>query len=191
MAADAYSIPVLGERYGSWSKGKKAIVTGGSRGIVRTICELLAEGGCDLALCARGKAGVDEAVTALAGKGVRAHGGIVDVADRNSLRAWIVDAVEQLGGIDILVANVSAFGMAMDEDPWRRSFEIDVMGTVAGVEDAIRHLEWVASCGSSGYVPRSPRKRNRAGTSWVAAFRNAPPVLWSTNNKNGLRALSR
>jgi NAD(P)-dependent dehydrogenase (short-subunit alcohol dehydrogenase family) len=183
-------------------KGKKAIVTGGSRGIARTICELLAEGGCDLALCARGKAGVDEAVTALAGKGVRAHGGIVDVADRNSLRAWIVDAVEQLGGIDILVANVSAFGMAMDEDTWRRSFEIDVMGTVAGVEDAIRHLEWVASCGSSGYVngrgatshearPRSPRKRNRAGTSWVAAFRNAPPVLWSTNNMNGLRALSR
>jgi len=36
-------------------KEKKAIVTGGSRGIGRTICELLAEEGCDLALCARGK----------------------------------------------------------------------------------------------------------------------------------------
>ena len=36
-------------------KGKKAIVTGGLRGVSRTICELLAEEGCDLALCARGK----------------------------------------------------------------------------------------------------------------------------------------
>jgi 3-oxoacyl-[acyl-carrier protein] reductase len=122
-------------------KGKKAIVTGGSRGIGRTVCELLAEEGCDLALCARGRAGVEEAVTALVGKGVRAHGGVVDVADTNALRTWIVDAVGQLGGLDIFVANVSAFGMAMDEDTWRRSFEIDVMGTVAGVEAAIPHLE--------------------------------------------------
>jgi 3-oxoacyl-[acyl-carrier protein] reductase len=122
-------------------KGKKAIVTGGSRGIGRTVCELLAEEGCDLALCARGRAGVEEAVTALVGKSVRAHGGVVDVADTNALRTWIVDAVGQLGGLDIFVANVSAFGMAMDEDTWRRSFEIDVMGTVAGVEAAIPHLE--------------------------------------------------
>jgi 3-oxoacyl-[acyl-carrier protein] reductase len=43
--------------------------------------------------------------------------------------------------LDIFVANVSAFGMAMGEDTWRRSFEIDVMGTVAGVEAAVPHLE--------------------------------------------------
>ena len=72
---------------------------------------------------------------------MRAHGGVVDVADTNALRAWVADAVGQLGGLDIFVANVSAFGMAMDEDTWRRSFEIDVMATVAGVEAAIPHLE--------------------------------------------------
>jgi len=63
------------------------------------------------------------------------------VADTKALRAWVADAVGQLGGLDVFVANVSAFGMAMDEDTWRRSFEIDVMGTVAGVEAAIPHLE--------------------------------------------------
>jgi 3-oxoacyl-[acyl-carrier protein] reductase len=122
-------------------RGRKAIVTGGSRGIGRAICELLAEEGCDVALCARGRAGIDEAAAALAGKGVRIFGGIVDVADTPALRAWVADAAEKLGGLDIFVANVSALAQAMDEASWRRSLDIDVMGTVAGVEAAIPRLE--------------------------------------------------
>ncbi len=122
-------------------KGKKAVVTGGSRGIGRAIVELLADEGCDIALCARGEAGVEDAVTALAGKGVKAHGGVVDVADTKALRAWVGEAANKLGGLDIFIANVSALGMATDEDTWRRSFDIDVMGTVAGVEAAIPFLE--------------------------------------------------
>jgi len=121
--------------------GKKAVVTGGSRGIGRAICELLAEEGCDVALCARGEAGVEEAVTALVGKGVKAHGWIVDVADTTALRGWVADAAGQLAGLDIFVANVSALAQAMDDDSWRRSLDIDVMGTVAGVEAALPFLE--------------------------------------------------
>jgi 3-oxoacyl-[acyl-carrier protein] reductase len=125
--------------------GKKAIVTGGSRGIGRAICELLAEEGCDIALCARGEAGVEAAVTALAGQGVGAHGGVVDVADTKALRNWVDEAAGRLGGLDIFIANVSALAQAMDEDSWRRSLDIDVMGTVAGVEAAIPHLEQSAA----------------------------------------------
>lgn len=122
-------------------RGKRAIVTGGTRGIGRAIVELLADEGCDVALCARGRAGVDEAVAAVAGKGVKAHGGVVDVADTPALRRWVGEAAARLGGLDIAVANVSALAQAMDENSWRRSLEIDMMGTVAGIEAALPFLE--------------------------------------------------
>jgi NAD(P)-dependent dehydrogenase (short-subunit alcohol dehydrogenase family) len=105
--------------------------TGGTRGIGRAIAELLAEEGCNVALCARHEAAVDETVMALTGKGVKSWGG---VADAKALRAWVAEAAAALGGLGIFVANVSALAQSMDEDSWRRSQEIDIMGTVAGVE---------------------------------------------------------
>ena len=53
----------------------------------------------------------------------------------------MAEAAGTLGGLDIFVANVSALAQSMDEESWRRSLEIDIMGTVAGVEAAIPLLE--------------------------------------------------
>ncbi|HEV2335569.1 MAG TPA: SDR family NAD(P)-dependent oxidoreductase [Stellaceae bacterium] len=122
-------------------KGKKAIVTGGTRGIGRAIATLLAAEGCDVAICARHKGPLDEVVAALARSGVKATGGAVDVADLAALRSWIAEAAETLGGLDIFVANVSALAQGMDEASWRKGFEIDVMGTVFGIEAALPILE--------------------------------------------------
>lgn len=125
-------------------KGKKAIVTGGTRGIGRAIAETLAAEGADIALCARNREQLDEAVAALKAKGVNAWGGVADIADGAGLKAWIEKAANEMGGLDILVANASALANGMDEESWRKCFEIDVMGAVNAFEAAAPFLEKAA-----------------------------------------------
>jgi 3-oxoacyl-[acyl-carrier protein] reductase len=122
-------------------KGKRALVTGGTRGIGRAIVEQLAEEGCNVALCARSAGPVAETVAALEKQGVKAYGDAVDVSDLDWLKRWVDKSAETLGGIDIFVANVSALAQGMDVESWRRGFEIDVMATVFGCEAALPYLE--------------------------------------------------
>jgi 3-oxoacyl-[acyl-carrier protein] reductase len=117
-------------------KGKKAIVTGGTRGIGRGIAETLADEGCDVAVCARTEDAVNETVEVLKGKGVNATGKAFDVADGPTLKAWVAAVGDEFGGLDIYVSNVSAMGNDADEAEWRKSFEMDIMGTVNGIEAA-------------------------------------------------------
>src|SRR4051812_32735216 len=117
-------------------KGKRAVVTGGSKGIGRAIVDAFAAEGADVSLCARSKESLDETVAALKAKGVRGYGRALDVADQPALSAWIAAAAAELGGIDALVCNVSALAVGDDADSWEKAFRTDMMHSVHAVAAA-------------------------------------------------------
>ena len=118
--------------------GKKAVVTGSTKGIGRAIAETLIAEGAQVAICARKADEVEETLAAL---GPQATGQALDVSDAPALRSWVAESAEVFGGLDIVVANVSALAIGDDEDCWRRSFEVDLLHTVNLVEAAMPFLE--------------------------------------------------
>ena len=117
--------------------GKKALVTAGSRGIGRAVVERLVAEGMRVAICARNAAGVE-----LAAKELGPHGEVVgmavDASDHPALAAWVEESAERLGGVDVIVSNVSALGgIPHTPEGWRRNFEVDVMSAVTLVDAAV------------------------------------------------------
>ena len=122
-------------------KGLKAIVTGGTKGIGRAIVETLLSEGVDVAFCARNAEDVAVAVTELSKGGGTVFGQSVNVGDQLALAAFVDAAAQALGGLDIVVANVSALAIGNDEASWKSGFDVDVMGTVRLVNAAMPMLE--------------------------------------------------
>jgi len=83
--------------------GKRAIVTGASRGIGFAVAAALTAEGADVALVARDRDALDAAAQRLSGAGRRALAIAADTTDDASVRAGVARAVTDLGGIDILV----------------------------------------------------------------------------------------
>jgi 3-oxoacyl-[acyl-carrier protein] reductase len=121
--------------------GLKAVVTGGTKGIGRAVADHFAREGADVAICARNAGEVTDAVAALRATGVKATGRALDVADGPALMQWVEDAAGELGGLDIVVANVSALAIGQDDASWKAEFETDMMGTVRAVNAAMPFLE--------------------------------------------------
>ena len=117
-------------------KGKRAVVLGGTRGIGRAIAETLAGEGADIAICARQRDQVDEAVASLSKKGVRASGAQIDIAKADELRAWVGETAKSFGGLDILVSNASALTMGAHAEAWESLLKIDILGAMNAFEAA-------------------------------------------------------
>jgi 3-oxoacyl-[acyl-carrier protein] reductase len=122
-------------------KGLNALVTGETKGIGRRAADIFASEGANVAICARNKGEVDEAVAALRKTGVKSFGEAVDVGDKAQLEGWIGTSAKALGGIDILVANVSALAVDQSEEAWQKQFQVDMLHTVRAVNAALPHLE--------------------------------------------------
>ena len=111
--------------------GKKALVTGATKGLGRAIAETLLAEGASVAICARDAEGVEAAVAELSSQG-EVCGSAVDAGDLESLSGWINSSSEQLGGIDIYVHNTSGKPQRKLEG-WINNFNIDLMSLVGGV----------------------------------------------------------
>ncbi|MGI9614154.1 MAG: SDR family NAD(P)-dependent oxidoreductase [Acidimicrobiales bacterium] len=117
--------------------GKRAIVTGGSRGIGRAIAQTLIDEGASVAICARGAGGVAAAVAEL---GDQAWGSACDVAKPEEYASWIDTAVGELGGLDIFVGNVALSEEGDQESQFKAAFDIDFMHCVRGCTAAMPAL---------------------------------------------------
>jgi NAD(P)-dependent dehydrogenase (short-subunit alcohol dehydrogenase family) len=93
--------------------GKRALVTGASRGIGKAIALALAREGVDVAIGARNLEALSATAAEIAAEtGRRIAPLVVDTGDDASVRAWVANAVEALGGVDILVNNAAIPGSA-------------------------------------------------------------------------------
>ena len=126
-------------------EGRIALVTGASRGIGRAIAEVLAAEGAAVAVNYRSsKAGADEVVEAIASAGGRAVAVPGDVASYDEAQAMVQQAVDELGGLHILVNNAGvskdALIFNMEPEDWLDVMRVNFGGVFNCTKAVLGHF---------------------------------------------------
>jgi len=115
--------------------GKRVIVTGGSRGIGRAIARTFVEEGATVTICARDGEQLTATAAELSGAG-EVHHRATDMAVEGEPTAFVEWATEAMGGLDILVSNVSA----MAGPDWEASVNVDLVRTNELIRAALEQM---------------------------------------------------
>jgi 3-oxoacyl-[acyl-carrier protein] reductase len=127
--------------------GKRALVTGGSRGIGGATSLLLASCGADVAIGYRSRAAEAQGMAErLASKRVRSMAVAAELSDRASVDAMCLAVADAWGGLDIFVGNAGIWPVeeaevaAMSDERWRRTMAENVDGMFYSTRAAVRHM---------------------------------------------------
>ena len=125
-------------------KGRKALVTGASRGIGREIAVALAQAGADVACVAMNVTLLDEVAAIIRTSGVRAESIPCDIGVPAQIEAAVAKAAEVFGGLDILVNNAGVTKdnllIRMKEEEWDKVLDVNLKGAFLFMKAASRHL---------------------------------------------------
>jgi 3-oxoacyl-[acyl-carrier protein] reductase len=124
--------------------GRRAVVTGGSKGIGLEVARELAREGAAVSICARNPDEVAAAAKQLRDLGGTVHDQVVDVTAPEQVTGYIAAAAEALGGIDVLVNNAGAahpgtFATLSDED-WHGDLDVKLFSQIRCTRAALPHL---------------------------------------------------
>ncbi|WP_216892211.1 SDR family NAD(P)-dependent oxidoreductase [Nocardia alni] len=119
--------------------GRRALITGASRGIGRVIADVFADEGCALALCARTEGSLKAARVELESRGATVFADTVDVTDSDAVRRFVAASADALGGLDVVVSNASP-GSLKGDDSWVESARGDLQAFAVLAEAAQPHL---------------------------------------------------
>ena len=124
--------------------GKKALVTGASRGIGLAAATALAEAGADLILCSRNLTGLREAAKAIEGKGRKALSLHADVSDPNDVQRIVAEAIRVFGAVDILVNSAGQISRKAATDwsiqEWTDLMDVNLRGTFLFCQEVGRNM---------------------------------------------------
>lgn len=126
-------------------QGSTALVTGASKGIGRATAQLLAEEGCDVVITARGEELLQKTATDIQNStGQKVIGLAGDMTDQGDIDRVVTEAIERLGGIDVLVtcAGSSPGGLLEDltEEQWLSSMNLKFLGYVRSCRAVLPHM---------------------------------------------------
>jgi 3-oxoacyl-[acyl-carrier protein] reductase len=172
--------------------GRRVLVAGGSRGIGRSIALGFARAGASVSICARGRESLEatRAELAAAGRGTK-HAAPCDLSKQADIEAWVAQAAEALGGIDVLVNNASGFGAGDTEEGWAASFDVDVNAVVRASRAALPWLKQATGASVvnvssiSALKPSTRTPAYGAAKAAVIHYTTSQAALWA---RQGIRA---